>query len=67
MIEYEDGCVGCPPELGCLGDSCPNRKIIHTYCDCCGEEEQLYWYEEEQLCKECITEKVIERLEKVEA
>lgn len=62
MIEYENECVGCPPEMGCLGKYCPKLNVVHTYCDECGEEEQLYWYEGEQLCKECV----IERLEKVE-
>ena len=27
MIKYEDECVGCPPERGCLGSVCPNRNV----------------------------------------
>ena len=43
MIKYEDECVGCPPEMGCMGNSCPNRNVKHLYCDKCGEDcEELY-------------------------
>lgn len=38
MIKYRDECVGCPPERGCLGSSCPNRNIPVVICDICGEE-----------------------------
>ena len=38
MIRYEDECVGCPPEMGCLGSICPNRNVPHYFCDYCGEE-----------------------------
>ena len=55
MIEYEDECVGCPPEMGCLGDSCPNRNVPHIYCDKCGEEyEELYRYDGKELCENCF-------------
>ena len=61
MREYSNECVGCPPERGCLGDSCPNRHVLRFYCDGCDEETQLYEYEGEELCIDCIEE----RLEKV--
>lgn len=55
MITYENECVGCPPELGCLYDSCPKRNVKHLYCDECGcEEEILYNYDGEELCAECL-------------
>lgn len=38
MIIYEDECVGCPKEMGCLGDACSNMNVPHYYCDRCGEE-----------------------------
>lgn len=61
-IEYENECVGCPTEMGCMGDNCPNRHVPHLYCDDCGEEyEELYDYEGEQLCQKCL----LERFEKV--
>jgi len=56
MIKYEDECVGCPSEIGCLGSSCPNRNIPHTYCDRCEDEAKLYAHNDntEQLCKKCM-------------
>lgn len=63
MIDYEDECVGCPREMGCLGSSCPNRNVPHLYCDDCEEEvEDLYDYAGEQLCEECL----LKRFDKVE-
>lgn len=52
MIQYENECVDCG--LPCLGDSCPYRNVPHYYCDDCGDEEELYWHEDEQLCAACI-------------
>ena len=37
-IRYEDECVDCPPELGCLGSACPNRNVPYYICDMCEEE-----------------------------
>lgn len=61
MIKYEDECVDCPSDLGCIGSSCPYKNVLRFYCDECKNEEILYWYEEEQLCIDCI----ITRLERV--
>ena len=38
MIEYEDECVGCPPEMGCLGNSCRYKNVKHLYCDKCNAD-----------------------------
>ena len=57
MIRYENECVGCPPEMGCLGSSCPNRNVPHRYCDKCGEEiyeDEIYDVEGEELCLDCL-------------
>lgn len=54
MIITEDFCVGCPPELGCLGNSCPNRNVQVRVCDQCEEPEQLYRYDDKELCLECL-------------
>lgn len=61
MKRVENDCVGCPPEMGCLGSTCPYKNAIHYYCDKCKEEKPLYKYEGEELCIDCIEE----RLEKV--
>ena len=55
MVRYENGCVGCPPEMGCMGNACPyvNQRILE--CDECGQEvEELYEYEGRQVCDDCL-------------
>lgn len=55
MIVYNDECVGCPAEIGCIGDSCPQRTVPHFYCDECGDEvDELRELDGEQLCRECL-------------
>ena len=56
MIKYEDDCVGCPPEMSCIGDSCPNRRSVqHFYCDRCGDDvEELYFLDGQELCENCL-------------
>ena len=54
MIKFENECVGCPKEMGCLGSGCPYTHIPHLECDKCGDDvEKLYDTEEGQLCEEC--------------
>lgn len=60
MKKVESGCVNCG--LPCLGRDCPNYEETHYYCDKCGEETTLYYYDGEELCADCI----LESLEKVE-
>lgn len=63
MIVIGSECVDCPKELGCLFEACPYYKVIYYVCDCCGEEvEELYHFDGEQLCAECV----LGNLEKVE-
>ena len=57
MIKYENECVGCPPEMGCLGSSCSYRDVPHFYCDDCGEEIDGEVYEDdnyEHCCLDCL-------------
>lgn len=55
MIIYENECVGCTGlGLRCLGPSCKNRNIPHFYCDACGEETELYYYDGGEYCADCI-------------
>lgn len=53
-----DECVGCTSMgLPCMGTSCPNRNVTRYYCDKCNEEfevENLYKYENKELCANCI-------------
>lgn len=58
MISYEDMCVGCPPNMGCLGSGCPYRNVPICSCDECKEEfdpEDLYMTDiDEMLCSSCL-------------
>lgn len=54
MKRIEDECVGCPPEIGCFGNSCPYKNVVRFYCDRCGEEEKLYDYYGEEICLDCL-------------
>lgn len=61
MVRFEDECVGCPPNMGCLGSACPNRNVPHYYCDVCEDEldpDDMYSDGEvEHMCLECLKEK----------
>lgn len=62
MTRTEDECVNCG--LPCLGNRCPNRNVTRFYCDECGAEadpDELYIDENDELCKECLIERVIDR------
>ena len=50
----ENDCVGCPSGMPCLGSSCPYMNVTHFYCDECKDEAPLYEYDGEELCIECI-------------
>jgi hypothetical protein len=60
MQKIENHCVDCG--LPCLGSSCPKRNVTVFYCDKCGDETTLYHFDDEELCLDCIQE----RLEVVE-
>lgn len=54
-IFYEDECVGCPPEIGCLGSSCRYKNVPHLVCDECKREfDKLYLYDSLQVCEGCL-------------
>lgn len=60
MKKKINGCVNCG--LPCLS-YCEHRDNTYEYtCDECGEEEELYYFDGEELCIRCIKR----RLEKVE-
>ncbi len=54
MIKYEDGCVGCPSEMGCMGSACPYMNMPVAVCDACEcEDEDFYELDGEFLCRDC--------------
>lgn len=54
MRKYENSCVGCPPEMGCLGNSCPYKNVPIDYCDSCGKEGAAYRIDGEDYCEDCV-------------
>ena len=62
MKVIENDCVGCPPELGCLGPSCRYQNMECYYCDDCEDQAPLYKFDGEELCIDCIAK----RLDRVE-
>lgn len=64
MTRTENDCVGYPDGLPCMGNSCPNRNIVHHYCDKCGDEvSTLYVFDGVEYCEECLArEAELERM-----
>ena len=62
MKKIENECVGCPKDMGCLGDYCPYVNVTRYYCDECGDEAPLYYVDGQELCEFCA----LKTLEKVE-
>lgn len=60
MVRIENECVGC--DWPCIYEACPYWAVARLYCDECEEENQLYWFDGQQLCLDCIEA----RLERVE-
>lgn len=56
MRKYENQCVGCPTEMGCLGSSCPYRNVPVDYCDQCDGEGAEYRIDDEDYCEDCVKE-----------
>lgn len=61
MVKIENHCISCPPEIGCLGEGCPKRHVRCYYCDDCKFEAETYFFDDEELCLDCIEK----RLDKV--
>lgn len=56
MIRFENECVGCPPNMGCMGSACPYSHVPYLECDECGQDvDKLYDTARGQLCDECAT------------
>lgn len=61
MIVTESDCVSC--DLPCIGSACKYFKVVRFICDECGKDaEELYHWDGEELCIDCI----LDQLEKVE-
>ena len=62
MRKTTNECVGCPSNIGCIGSACPYIDVTRFYCDECGGETDLYYYDGQELCIDCI-EKQLEKVE----
>lgn len=60
MTRIENDCCGC--DLPCMGASCPERRVPHTYCDVCGNEaEEMYEVDGDDICADCLTDYLIDK------
>lgn len=62
LITVESECVGCPDDMGCIYELCPYYEVVRYYCDECGQEDDLYYWNGCELCTTCI----LKQLERVE-
>lgn len=64
MVVFKNDCCDCAvPGYPCIGERCELLHNPHFYCDECEEEVnqgELYWFEDEQLCLDCITKRLKE-------
>lgn len=60
MIVIANECCDCG--LPCIHGACPYYAVRRCYCDECREETDLWYFDGQELCIDCITK----RLEKVE-
>lgn len=59
MKEKVNGCVDCG--LPCLSYCKLRDDTYEYYCDECGEIGQLYYFDDRELCLDCI-EKLLEKV-----
>lgn len=65
MKKIESECVSC--DLPCMGSGCPNKHVTYYVCDKCGddvERDELFKWNGEEWCKDCIFEEVESELER---
>lgn len=54
-VRYENDCCGCATDsYPCLGSACPNRNVPYYSCDQCGDEGDIYEYEGQHYCADCL-------------
>ena len=60
MVVTESECIDC--DLPCIYESCKYYQVTRYYCDQCGDEIELFWFDGRQLCINCIEDQ-LERVE----
>lgn len=55
LIYDKGNCVGCPPEMGCMGKDCPQCWETKMICDICGGECSEVWKADgADYCEDCF-------------
>ena len=61
MLVIEDRCCDCAAGgYPCLGNSCELRHVKVHYCDRCECGGDIYEFDGEELCKDCIIDAAME-------
>ena len=58
LIVVESDCCDC--DLPCIQEGCRFYKVARFYCDDCGEEDTLYYFDDKQLCSYCVLKQLEE-------
>lgn len=53
MIKLENDCCDCEEQYRFCGD-CSRRNAPHYYCDSCGDETDIYYFDDRELCINCV-------------
>ncbi len=68
MVVYENECVECPPEMGCLGRCCQYRNVARAYCDKCKDMSEIFYeHNGRYLCRDCFIKSVLRESKTVSA
>lgn len=65
MKRIENQCRKCEaPGYPCMGDACPNRKVVVYYCDKCDPKGryplvEVYKVDGKHFCEDCLKEKFL--------
>lgn len=60
MILIVTECECCDCDLPCIRETCRYYKVARFYCDHCKEETNLYYFDNQELCVDCIIDKLEE-------
>ena len=56
MTRYENDCVDCAAGAYPCNPLCKRKRVAHHYCDACGCEDNLYWFNGSEICFYCLEE-----------
>jgi hypothetical protein len=56
VVKTENECCDCG--LPCIYEGCQHYQVTRYYCDVCGCEDVLYEWDDQQLCIDCIKQRL---------